>query len=246
MVNIDYDNYSKFVEHVVNTKDLSFFKSHSLYIYMLEHVTEEQGNQYLSNISNKTKISFDDIKLFCELNDKQGNPNKIKFGSLETSATNLRYIWQAHLILSYFKTFNKESYDIVEVGGGYGGLCFAIYYFADLYNLKIKSYTIIDLLYPSKLQKMYLENLPIQSNINFVNATTFGANINMQGLFLISNYCFSEISESYQKLYIKYLFPKVEHGFMAWNMIPLYNFGFNTKVEEEVPNTGRFNKFIYF
>jgi hypothetical protein len=49
-----------------------------------------------------------------------------------------------------------------------------------------------------------------------------------------------------QKQYIATLFPKVSHGFMAWNNIPLYNFGFETKSETEVPLTGPVNKYVYF
>jgi hypothetical protein len=246
MVDIDYSIYTNFVQHIINTKDLSFFKSHPNYTYMLEHVNEKQGYEYLSCIKNNTSISINDILNFCELNDKQGNPTRVNFGFITTSPTSLRYIWHAHLILSYFKSFNKETYDIVEVGGGYGGLCFAIHYFANQYNLKINSYTIIDLKEPSQLQKLYLENLPIQSTINFVDAINFGADVYNNNLFLISNYCFSEISDNYQKEYIKHLFPKVVHGFMAWNLIPTYDFGYQMRIEEEVPNTGHLNKFVYF
>ena len=65
-------------------------------------------------------------------------------------------------------------------------------------------------------------------------------------MFLISNYCFSEIPGNLQKEYIAKLFPKVSHGFMAWNHIPVYNFGFDIKEEVEFPKTGSYNKYIYF
>jgi hypothetical protein len=65
-------------------------------------------------------------------------------------------------------------------------------------------------------------------------------------MFIISNYCFSEISEEFQKKYIDILFPKVSHGFMAWNMIPTYNFGFKFSEEDEYPKTGEFNKYLRF
>ena len=47
-------------------------------------------------------------------------------------------------------------------------------------------------------------------------------------------------------MYIKTLFPKVQHGFMAWNMIPIYDFGFKYTIEDEYPKTGDFNKYVYF
>ena len=83
--------------------------------------------------------------------------------------------------------------------------------------------------------------------VDCLDASTFGKNIDKNNMFLISNYCFSEVSSEYQKEYITHLFPKVVHGFMAWNCIELYNFGFNIRVEEERPNTGgKYNKYVYF
>jgi hypothetical protein len=81
----------------------------------------------------------------------------------------------------------------------------------------------------------------------FVDATTFGKDINKNNMFLISNYAFSEISYEFQQEYIRHLFPKIAHGFMAWNFIKTYNFGFLFKEEEEIPNTGGiYNKYVYF
>jgi hypothetical protein len=33
---------------------------------------------------------------------------------------------------------------------------------------------------------------------------------------------------------------------MAWNWIPLYDFGFPVREEIEYPKTGGYNKYIYF
>jgi len=136
--------------------------------------------------------------------------------------------------------------DIVEVGGGYGGLCLALHHFAEKYGVKIKSYTILDLAPPSRLQKLYLEKIQPSLKVDLVDASTFGEGISKTNLFLISNYCFSEIPDNLQKEYIAKLFPKVSHGFMAWNHIPLYNFGFDVKEEMEYPKTGAYNKYLYF
>jgi hypothetical protein len=81
----------------------------------------------------------------------------------------------------------------------------------------------------------------------FSPSTLFGSNIQKDNLFLISNFCFSELPEEYRNQYIYNLFPKVANGFMAWNMIPVYNFGFNIikNVEEIHTNVGN-NRYIYF
>jgi hypothetical protein len=243
---VNYNYYSDFVKSVVNSKDLSCFKSHPAYVDMLDHVSQSQGYEYLNYIKNLSSISIEEIINFCELNDKLGSPNKSDFGFMIASPTSLRYIWHAHIILSYFKSFNKDTYDIIEVGGGYGGLCFAIHYFSKKYDVSISSYTIVDLKPPSELQKIYLDTLNLGTNIYFVDAEMYGSEIDKKNNFLISNYCFSEIDESHQKKYIEILFPKISHGFMAWNNIPVYDFGYFLKIDEEVPKTGGMNKFIYF
>jgi len=70
---------------------------------------------------------------------------------------------------------------------------------------------------------------------------------NTPNLFLVSNYCFSEIGNKNQKMYIATLFPNVVHGFIVWNSIPVYNFGFNMEIEDENPNTGGlYNKYVRF
>ncbi len=248
MTNIDYSPYVNYVRHILTSGDLSGFKSHQDYTYMLEHVSEEQGRSYLDLVRSKTAIKQEDIQAFCALNDRTGSPNMASFGNFSASPTSLRYIWHAHTILSWFQTFEKSKtgIDIVEVGGGYGGLCLAVSYFAAQYGVSISSYTIVDIKEPNMLQAVYLSKHALQFPVHFEDAAAFGANIQKTGLFLISNYCFSEVAYEVQKQYIDTLFPKVSHGFLAWNMIPVYHFGFDMRIEEETPNTGPYNKFIFF
>jgi hypothetical protein len=138
-----------------------------------------------------------------------------------------------------------DELNIVEVGGGYGGLYLAISFFSNKYQVIINSYNIIDLYDATVLQKWYLSQHGI-TNVNFHDSNSFGENINVNNLFLISNYCFSEISKELQEKYIQILFPKVSHGFMSWNSIPLYNFGFYVKSEKEYPLTDHKNLYVYF
>ena len=123
----------------------------------------------------------------------------------------------------------------------------AIHHFARKYDINIKSYKICDLPNIIRFQQIYLDMIDPLLQIEFIDAFTYGENINGNSMFLISNYCFSELSEENQNGYIKHLFPKVSHGFIAWNFIPIYNFGFHMKIEPEVPNTGgALNKYVYF
>jgi hypothetical protein len=243
---IDYSPYANFVERICQTNDLSNFKSNLNYTYMLEHVTTSQGSQYIDCIKQNTSISSEEIIYFCNKNDSIGNPTRGNYDFGVASPTSLRYIYHAHLILTYLQSLNLPSIDIVELGGGYGGLCLAIYNFSEKYSIKINSYTIIDLPSISKLQSIYITLQNPDLNVSFMDATTFGSNIQTSNLFFVSNYCFSEISHEFQQEYIKNLFPKVTHGFITWNHIPVYDFGFTCKVEDERPLTLNLNKYVYF
>lgn len=243
-----YTTYNDFVKNVVMLKDLSYFKSHPSYTYMLEHVSYSFGKDYISLIKSEFNIDTKKIQNFCKLNDRIGSPNKYYFEdiSMYTSPTSLRYIYHALLILKHIN--ETKNTNIVELGCGYGGLCLAINFFN---TNRIDSYTCIDLPDIIELQKLYLSNFDISFPINFISSETYGENIQNDNVFLISNYCFSEISSYNQKKYIDILFPKITHGFITWNNIPLYNFGKELiKVETERPVTGstngNSNLFVFF
>lgn len=247
MVEPLYQRYATYTSSVVDTDEFARFKSNENYIYMLEHVNLVQGKQYLGLIQRETKISDQDIRAFAALNDAVGSPKQESFTVGVLSPSNLRYLFQAHLILTHMKDLGELTPRIVEVGGGYGGLCLAINFLCERYGVKPQSYTIIDLEAASKLQARYMREFSLSYPTEFVTSDTYGKDIPYTGMYVISNYCFSEISKEHQKGYEKTLFPKVTHGFMAWNFIPVFDFGFRTKVETEYPMTGGSNnKYVRF
>jgi hypothetical protein len=134
--------------------------------------------------------------------------------------------------------------DIIEIGGGYGGLCFFIHNLSKLFNIKIKSYTIFDLKEVSILQKRYVKLHGIDINTYHIDDIwTLNSNS-----YLISNYAFSEIPNELQKQYTERILNKyISYGFLIWNFIPLYDFIENKKiiVENERPSEVSTNKFVY-
>lgn len=64
---------------------------------------------------------------------------------------------------------------------------------------------------------------------------------------LVSAYAFSEFSESVRNWYSEHIVPECEHGFLVWNMIPVYNFTDKplTIIPEE-PLTGGGNKVVLY
>ena len=239
----DYDTYMNFVDMVCKSGDISTFKSVPEYTYMLEHVTYEEGLAYLDTITEKTHISTDDIRAFCNLNDSVGCPTRFQYEFGLASPTSIRYILHAHLILTHMKSLEMTN-NVVEVGG----LCLAVHYFAEKYGIKITSYTIIDLAPIGLLQHMYISKVNPNIRAITIDSNTYGVTIQDTDMFLISNYCFSEITNEHQKRYIHTLFPKVAHGFIAWNAIPVYDFGFSCRVEEEYPPSkySEYNRYLYF
>jgi hypothetical protein len=259
-----YTNYAQFVDNIIKSDNFNF-KNNNLYNSILEHVSVEQGKSYISLIqqfiiTNFEEITFENINEYLLMNDKYGCPSKSKFIYNNTeilcSPTSLRYVLHSLIILKYIKDTNSTK--IVEVGCGYGGLFLAINHFSKLLNIKIDNYYFIDLPEIIKLIHKYL--LLNQQNINitysFHSAYRYGQDIDSNGLFLISNYCFTEIDALHRNNYINYLFPKVSNGFIIWQTVfnlPISNVNIINKnitnITEEYPQTApqdKKNYYVYF
>ena len=93
------------------------FKNHPAYTHVLEHVSYEEGQQYLKEI----EIDYLDKLQEIKQNDAIGKPQTYEYPSIgNISPTTIRYIKNTSDIINKFGT----SFDsIVEIGGGYGGLC---------------------------------------------------------------------------------------------------------------------------
>jgi len=181
------------------------------------------------------------------MNDLYGKPKLRPFSSfIPCSATNLRYILHSLLILTFMSNHKLNNIDIIEIGGGYGGLSLFMHKISALFKINIKSYTIIDLPEISLLQKTYLDALDMSKNMNFYNINNY-KNLKKNS-FLISNYAYSEIAIELQQEYTeKILNPYISYGFLVWNYIKLYDF-IKSKIilkEYEEPDTSNNNTNYY-
>jgi hypothetical protein len=258
-----YNNYISFAKSV-NKNNIQHieFKKNSQYNAILEHVSFELGKEYLMLIENEfDNITFDNINDFVKINDKYGNPKLENFVNKDgknviSSATSLRYIYHSLLILEHYKKSKLSS--IVEIGCGYGGLFLAINYFSKLLSIKIDNYHLIDLPDICNLIYLYLElnKENIQINFSLYNCNEYGKNINENNLFLISNYCFTEIEDEHRKNYIKYLFDKIQNGLICWQTCFGLNINETRNLNKEIiklvfekPQTASYehpNYFVYF
>lgn len=115
-------NYLNVCKSFVEDDSLfSNFRRNRLYHEILEHVSVEDALLYIDEMKNAEKLTDEDIENFKE-NDSIGNPvtfDHERFGTI--SPTTIRYIKNV-LDIDYF--LDGTSVDnIVEIGGGYGGLC---------------------------------------------------------------------------------------------------------------------------
>lgn len=232
MVEDMYVRYSQFVE----TCSVDDFKSNPDYRGVLEHVSAEFGRVYWDTLLNETPLTPDTFREFAELNDRIGNAILSDIHGVRMSPTSLRYLYHAYLIL---KNAPHNS-SFVELGCGYGGLCLAIDYVSKKLGIPVKSYAMIDLPHPSRLQKDYIGRHTIGFPVTFHHSTNYGADVEGDGHFFVSMYCFSEIGAHHREQYNRTLLPKTSAGFILWNHTPLYDFGKPAiRWELERPLTGQ-------
>jgi hypothetical protein len=246
-----YRRYCTFIQSLVQGNDLSSFKQNPVYMDILEHVSPELGQRYVESITTLHGLGLSDILPFCKKNDSIGSPKVASIHGMMVSPTSLRYIHHALLILNHCVRVGNLTPSIVEVGCGYGGLALAIDHYSPLFNIHVQKYTLIDLDDPLSLQKLYLGTHTLSFPLQFESASTYGSAVTGTDTFLISNYCFSEVSPSEQAKYLDTLFPKCSNGFLLWNHVKIFDIGKKTHIEPEVPltcptNAQNSNYHVYF
>ena len=241
--------YLAYKTYIATIDDIhtSRFRRHLAYVDMLEHVSVHLGTAYAALI--KQEFPHVDVTGYVALNDAVGDPQKARIGGMECAPTSLRYAYQALKILTHFR-----SGSIVEVGCGYGGLFLAIDYFAKLMGKTIDKYNIVDLPEAGRLIGKYLGCHKISVPYVIHDAGLYGSTVeDAADLFLISNYCFTEIHESHRVQYAAKLLSRVNHGFITWqtNSVPLDRTsvylprGVDCRIQEENPQTSGNKKNYY-
>jgi hypothetical protein len=167
------------------------------------------------------------------------------------SPSNLRYLHHALLIWRHIiQSGMGHGIDIVEIGGGYGGLALYVQALVSRFPLfVIRSYTIVDLPEAGALQAAYAYELQTAIKpVDGTNGDAIRAALPLsQDRILISAYAFSEFSPEVRAWYERVVIPHCQHGWLLWNMIPVYNFtAMPLTVVDERPLTGPGNKMVTF
>jgi hypothetical protein len=214
------DNYRKCLIRVVNDEDgIEKFKSgfypelHEIW----EHAEPQESQSGLDFVAHRVPFlldSFEDLKL----NDKFGSPHPRSFynwNGHRMSNSTARYIWNLAYLGMLFE--DLDGMDIVEVGGGYGGLFLTL----NQYWTNIKSYTFIDVPEAIELQKKYLESTGVDfgnTQLNFVPCTEveklYGNNYDL----FISNWSFSEMMSDTMDIYLNNIMPNCKRGMCICNL----------------------------
>jgi hypothetical protein len=144
------NNYEYIVKQsVVDENIFNTFRSHPLYNVIIgNNMPPYEISAYWNKLQNNTFMmsKIDNIKLMDQIGGPEINP------IINMSARNLKYMHSAMIIKEYF----NDIKNIVEIGVGYGGLCYTLYQYFD-----ILSYSLIDIEYVVELSRKFLSKLNI-------------------------------------------------------------------------------------
>ena len=193
-------------EAVENDEVFKKFKKDPRYTAILEHVSPDHGQRYFNGIM-QYELDTELIEAFKE-NDSLGGASVIDYGEPfgEVSPSTLRYV-QNTLDIAHFVGEGEIS-KIVEIGGGYGGLCKTISCLCDF-----DEYHIYDIEAASKLQQKYLSNFDVIDRVSFHSTPEVIEEVDL----VISNYAYSELNLELQNAYYENVIKNAKRVYMILN-----------------------------
>ena len=219
--------YLEACKEAVSSDDaFSNFKSNPKYKTILEHVLKEQGQAYINICKDMNEDAvWENIEAFKE-NDSIGNPELYPYPGMKgtISPTTLRYMkntFEMALMLD-----GAEVSKVVEVGGGYGGLCRVLSKVCEF-----DEYVLIDLPEVSALQRKYLDQFPdIKDKVTCISCTEY-EDIKDVDLF-ISNYALSECDLPTQMAYYDKIITHSKYVYMIYNLVNFNENYYNDFIEK--------------
>lgn len=185
------------------------FKQDERYKLILEHISKAESDMFVSEMKDSCNLSDEQIEKFRE-NDLYGTPTICdyeRFGKMSPST--IRYIKNTLDIFNFIG--DKNIKNIVEIGGGYGGLCKTMSVLFDFDN-----YVLIDLPECNKLSNKYLSKFEeLSGKTNQYSFDEFEEIENVD--LVISNYAFSECSRTVQEMYYNNVVLNSDYFYMVYN-----------------------------
>tara|TARA_X000000950_G_scaffold79159_1_gene99582 strand:- start:15643 stop:16458 length:816 start_codon:yes stop_codon:yes gene_type:complete len=228
----DTNAYKNFCKLAANNDEVfKTFRCNPTYMKVLEHVYEDLGKKYYSNIKKTYSYSDNEIFDICKVLHKPGNPKLLEINDnlQPISPTSLRYLNTALQIKDNFKEKNIKN--IIEIGPGYGGQSVILNKF-----FQIDSYTYVDLKEVNLLIEKFISNFDLNFSSNFL---TLSDNFEKSYDLIISNFAFSELPRNLQTKALKKIISKSTYGFMIMNshrFVKNYNFHTDEELLRFIPN----------
>lgn len=184
------------------------FRRNPAYNQILEHVTQQQGAEYLRLLSRNPEIlaAMDRFRR----NDDYGNPITFEYPGCGTvSPTTLRYVKVLAEMQSLFGTL--DSFDICEIGVGYGGQCRVINEYFDP-----RTYCLVDIRPALALAQRFLDNYILHSVVTYKTANELHQR---EYDLVVSNYAFTELPRPLQDVYLRKAILDSKRGYITYNEI---------------------------
>jgi hypothetical protein len=183
------------------------FRSCEVLVEALDHVSLEQGQQYLCEIQKMATWSREFSKALTQL-DAVGNPRKYRFANYGTiSPTLLRYL---KVYLDLKRLFGPmDGKRISEIGIGFGGQ-------AGLITIldQPAQYSLFDIPPVLELTQKYLRSIEVNGNFEALDGRVPKI---IETDLVISNYAFSELNRKIQEEYLKNVILRSKMGYITWN-----------------------------
>jgi UDPglucose 6-dehydrogenase len=228
------------VEILTDDEEFKKFRQNPKYTPVLAHVTTEQGVEYLKDIINNQPLLLNQIDRFTSLNDKIGQPFVGDFSigsgsppngmSFAADPTTIRYI----KVLSDLATLygDLSNFNIVEIGGGFGGLATVLSVFG------FKNYYNVDLREPGLIAKKYCNKAGVK-NFHVLAPSELHKLDGVEIDLVISNYAFSECNFETQDVYIDKILSRAKRGYITHNTA-------EERIERTKSVIGDYKNFILF
>lgn len=196
------------VDAVNSTSTFRHFRRIRNYTAILEHVSPEQGAEYLRLLSRRPELVAA-LPRFAA-NDRVGNPRVHDYpphGAF--SPTTLRYVKVLGDLLDRFGTLDGLS--ICEIGVGYGGQCRVITEWC-----RPAAYCLVDIRQALGLAERFLDHFPLSVPVEFRTLNALPAR---EWDLVISNYALTELPREYQEAYMDRAVRRARRGYVTFNRI---------------------------
>lgn len=196
------------VDAVNSTSTFRHFRRIRNYTAILEHVSPEQGSEYLRLLLRRPELAAA-LPRFAA-NDRVGNPRTHPYpphGAF--SPTTLRYVKVLGDLMDRFGPLDGLS--ICEIGVGYGGQCRVITEWC-----RPSAYCLVDIRQALGLAERFLDHFPLSVPVEFRTLNTLEPRT---WDLVISNYALTELPRDYQEAYLSRVVQDAVRGYITFNRI---------------------------